>query len=282
MNTLDFLHYQIRDQIKMNFIKEQDLPKAFVYIYKITNKINGKCYIGKTHKYERRIASYIFWYMNNNRYYKILRNMIDDGIENYQIEVIDTADDDESGVAKEKYYIDKYNSVENGYNMVNESTYHKTSTRHGNYGKLHTPSTKMKKSILICAVHLEKKRAYFCAGMKLFGDVINRPKDDVGSASREFRPIENYYIIRLKNLNEYVEKVRCEKLKCANPKMQKRFEGFLLASDITENILTNTHKYDDYETKFIYQTEDGYTDTDDLEFVRECYRMMKVRWIKQQ
>ena len=86
-------------------------------IYKITNKINGKVYIGQT----IRPAEYRF----NRHMNDALNNILDThfarairkyGKENFTIEEIDTAQTQDELNQKEQYWIRYYNSVEDGYN----------------------------------------------------------------------------------------------------------------------------------------------------------------------
>ena len=86
------------------------------YIYKITNKINGKCYIGQTTDYKRRFQEHkSCGYGNENNkllYYDFKKY----GIENFDFEVIE--EKTEKYNEKEKYWISYYDSFENGYNMT--------------------------------------------------------------------------------------------------------------------------------------------------------------------
>ena len=86
-------------------------------IYKITNQVNGKVYIGQTiHTLSHR----------KNRHLECMRNGIDRhlynamrkyGLENFTFEEIDHADTIDDLNYLESYYITKYDSVRNGYNM---------------------------------------------------------------------------------------------------------------------------------------------------------------------
>jgi group I intron endonuclease len=82
-------------------------------IYKITNKNDGKVYIGQSENIERRLSEH-----------KQKRNeTIDDyinvlGVENFDFEIIEECDLDELD-NKEQEYIMKYDSRENGYNIQN-------------------------------------------------------------------------------------------------------------------------------------------------------------------
>ena len=86
------------------------------YIYKITNKINGKSYIGQTTDYQRRFREH------RNKGYgeepnKPLYNAFDKyGINNFDFEVIE--DLTENYNEREKYWIQYYNTLlPNGYNV---------------------------------------------------------------------------------------------------------------------------------------------------------------------
>jgi len=74
------------------------------YIYKTTNLVNNKCYIGK-----HESSEYDQKYFGSG---KILRRSIDKyGIHNFVNEIIDTADTYEELNDKEKYYIAKYKEL---------------------------------------------------------------------------------------------------------------------------------------------------------------------------
>lgn len=89
-------------------------------IYKITNKINNKVYIGQTIRtLEDR------WKRHQN---DALNNILDTHFarairyykpENFIIEIIDTANNQEELTKKEYYWINYYDSVNNGYNETN-------------------------------------------------------------------------------------------------------------------------------------------------------------------
>ena len=78
------------------------------YIYKITNKVNGKIYIGKTIKtIEERFKRHIYDSRRNNSYfYNAIKKY---GIENFIIEEIENVDNSKLN-EREKYWISFYNS----------------------------------------------------------------------------------------------------------------------------------------------------------------------------
>ena len=109
-------------------------------VYKITNKITGKVYIGITnqgagaryrhHWYEARIGEPA----------PIHRSMAKYGEENFTLEIIDFADTYEELKEKEKYWIKQYDSMnrEKGYNL--------TEGGDGTFGRMHSEETKKKMS----------------------------------------------------------------------------------------------------------------------------------------
>lgn len=86
------------------------------YIYKITNKINGKSYIGQTTDYKRRFQehkSLDYGTEDNKLLYRAFRKY---GIENFTFEVIE--DKTSCYNQREQYWIKYYDSFKNGYNMT--------------------------------------------------------------------------------------------------------------------------------------------------------------------
>ena len=84
------------------------------YIYKITNRLNGKIYIGK-HKYSKYELDEN--YTASGTY--INRSIKKYGIENFIKELVDSAQTLEELNEKEIYYIEKFNSRRpNGYNLT--------------------------------------------------------------------------------------------------------------------------------------------------------------------
>lgn len=107
-------------------------------VYKITNKVNNKIYIGITnqgsgtrfrhHLYESRIGEPS----------PIHKAMAKYGESNFSLEIIDFADTYDELKEKEIYYIDKFNSTDRkiGYNL--------TKGGDGTFGRLHSEETKEK------------------------------------------------------------------------------------------------------------------------------------------
>lgn len=91
------------------------------YIYKITNLINNKCYIGQTTKtIEERYRHHIVDSKRTDRYsykYPLYSAMRKYGYENFKLEKIETCNISELN-EREIYWIDYYDTYKNGYNQT--------------------------------------------------------------------------------------------------------------------------------------------------------------------
>ena len=87
-------------------------------IYKITNKINQKCYIGKSKDIIKRWNYHKTRYNDKKEYDKPLyRAFRKYGIENFTFDILEELQEyDKESNEKEKYWIKFYNSYEKGYN----------------------------------------------------------------------------------------------------------------------------------------------------------------------
>lgn len=103
-------------------------------IYKITNLLNGKCYIGQSKDIEVRWKNHIWRYKYKERdnlfLYQAMRKH---GIENFSFEVLQECDEEELNDLEIKY-IAQYQSFPNGYNM--------TAGGNGHLGRPMTPEGK--------------------------------------------------------------------------------------------------------------------------------------------
>lgn len=87
-------------------------------VYKISNNINDKVYIGVTTRtIEERFAEHKYRIEERNSIH-LYQAMKKYGKENFKIELIDTANSKEEMFEKEKYYIKYYDSYNNGYNLT--------------------------------------------------------------------------------------------------------------------------------------------------------------------
>lgn len=86
-------------------------------IYKITNQINGKVYIGKAGNIERRWYEHRSDAKNPNKTYHLYQAMRKYGLDNFIFEIIEECPPDNDILSeREKYWINYYDSYNNGYN----------------------------------------------------------------------------------------------------------------------------------------------------------------------
>jgi group I intron endonuclease len=91
------------------------------YIYKITNKLNNKCYIGKTKNLENRFYQHCY---GHHKHKSLIHLAIKKyGKDNFLFEPIFESESEQEISEKEKFFIDKFNSLNpNGYNLVDFNT----------------------------------------------------------------------------------------------------------------------------------------------------------------
>ncbi|MBO5711413.1 MAG: GIY-YIG nuclease family protein [Acholeplasmatales bacterium] len=90
------------------------------YIYKITNKITSKNYVGLTTRtIQHRWKQHLYNALNYPHLtFKLYNSMRKYGVENFDIELIEEIDTFEELVQREQFWINYYDSVNNGYNMT--------------------------------------------------------------------------------------------------------------------------------------------------------------------
>lgn len=86
-------------------------------VYKITNKLNGDCYVGSSKDIGQRWKKHISLHKSKGRHheYFIYRAMRKYGIENFKFEVLEICVDSERILLEQKYYKKlnpRYNEIE--------------------------------------------------------------------------------------------------------------------------------------------------------------------------
>lgn len=97
-------------------MKTKIRSESMVGIYKITNTINGKCYIGQSRDIYARWKKHLYAYKNSPDY-KLYRAFKKYGISKFIFEIIEECEIDKLN-EREIYWISQYNSFNNGYNMT--------------------------------------------------------------------------------------------------------------------------------------------------------------------
>lgn len=90
-----------------------------VGIYKITNKLNNKCYIGQSIDIENRWKQHIYESKTLRRGHQIHLAINKDGIDNFTFEILEECSLNKNTLnERERYWIKYYNSFNDGYNMT--------------------------------------------------------------------------------------------------------------------------------------------------------------------
>ena len=84
------------------------------YIYKATNKVNGKLYIGQTVNYHARVQQHLRCSPKEDCLFH--RAIEEYGKDNFEWEVIDKCNSSQKALRLERFYISLYNTYRDGYN----------------------------------------------------------------------------------------------------------------------------------------------------------------------
>jgi group I intron endonuclease len=126
-------------------VSEIDKKEYYGIIYRAVNKINGKIYIGQTiNTLKQRVYQHKSEAKLRNSNIKFLNAILKYGIDGFVWEIIEYANTIEQLDKLEKYYINKYNTVEDGYNSKSggHGIHNCGGKSNGMFGKKHTEDTK--------------------------------------------------------------------------------------------------------------------------------------------
>ncbi len=146
----EYLFYKI-------FAKLSDWRITMI-VYKITNKINNKCYVGSTNNFERRVAEHIKNSKNPNSHlylYPLYCAFRKYGIDNFTFEIVEQDILLKDIADRELFFINKFNSLANSGHGYNQTLY--------TYCALQDPEITQK------SISGFKKR---CAEIDEFGNII--------------------------------------------------------------------------------------------------------------
>lgn len=89
------------------------------YIYKITNDVNNKVYIGQTKRsLDKRWEEHKKYALEEDSQTKFYNAIKEIGVEHFELSLIEQVDSLQERNEREKYWITFYNSFENGYNST--------------------------------------------------------------------------------------------------------------------------------------------------------------------
>lgn len=84
-----------------------DSLSLIIGIYCIRNKLNGRCYVGKSNNVYYRIGQHLTKY-NSNKYLQI--DMLNMGLENFSVEILEIVLNEKMLYEREAFFISKYRS----------------------------------------------------------------------------------------------------------------------------------------------------------------------------
>lgn len=92
-------------------------------IYRIVNKVNGKCYVGQSVNVEGRLSNHLKWLSSGSHGNKHLQSAYNKyGADNFITEVLEECSKSDLN-AREKYWISYYDSFNSGYNLTTGGEY---------------------------------------------------------------------------------------------------------------------------------------------------------------
>lgn len=212
---------------------------SYGIIYVIANTINDKLYVGQTTKdLIQRWHTHLIQGNSSQKPIHIDAAMKKHGKENFCMYVVDTADSFEELMKKEKEWIKKLDTMNNGYNHntggvyrkdyhQSEETRHKNSERmrgknHFNYGKHLKDETRKKISESVYEFQHQEGYVHPCTGKPRSEEVKRKVKENWGhkyikcphcGVVMERRTAKRYHFDNCPRLNNKVMQDFFEKLK---------------------------------------------------------------------
>lgn len=87
-------------------------------VYQIRNLVNNKVYVGSAVDINRRKREHYAQLSKGKHCNQKLQNAYNKyGVENFSFEIVESVEDPQQLISREQYYIDKFNAVNEGYNI---------------------------------------------------------------------------------------------------------------------------------------------------------------------
>ena len=192
-------------------------------IYKITNRLDGKIYIGQTIDLRKRVPQYNHPIKHSMR--DIMNAMYQDGTDNFVLEIIEECDPEDLDCF-ESYHIRKNRSYDSdvGYNenrgistrTFSDALEQRKLMSESHKGLTESPFTKRKKSNAIIAINEETQSVIISDSAKLFGDYVDKSKDYIKNCLRQPSTVQGYqlyYLDRTKRDENCLRILRSKKMK---------------------------------------------------------------------
>lgn len=176
-------------------------------IYKITNTVNNKIYVGQTKNFNRRIEEYKHKSKNITKKskYRIMLEIEKYGFHNFKFSVLERVDDISILDEREIYWISKldsrnpdigYNSKTGGKSCGKMTDYSKALMSESSRAFRHSDETKKKKSIPIIAIHFTDQNVdiQWYQSAKIFSDIIRTDRTVVTRSIRKGQKIFGFFV----------------------------------------------------------------------------------------
>jgi group I intron endonuclease len=179
-------------------------------IYKITNKINGKVYVGQTiGSIYSRFKSHTYKSSKCTKLYNSIKKY---GKENFKIEIIEKCNSMKELNKREEYWISKLNTIEDGYNLQsggnNRIPCKETREKLSKIGKVAQNRPETIKRSIETSINMWKNPKYKAKMSKIFSKLADSDKMSEKASklwknekSRE-KAIKNSRKTRLKNFSK--------------------------------------------------------------------------------
>lgn len=245
-----------------------DDPSIFGVIYKITNSIDGKSYIGKTSRFYERMTEHVRG-ASDPKYdkgscYRLYQSMRSEGIENFYAEIIYIAYNEDDLLEMEIRFIVLYNSLlpEYGYNMsVDRLKYSKQKKSSDKRSKSHMnkrhPIKFLKSnSDPIAAVNLHTQKFIICDGCTLFGRYFFKDKNKAQFSHSILlnHTCHGWYLLSLddRRVQNHINNLKEKLMKCKKEILREKLINFKMLYEMIANkdVETIEREFDIYSLEY--------------------------------
>lgn len=214
-------------------------------IYKITNILNGKIYIGQSIDIPKRIYEHKYKaFCKEDRSYRCaIHNAFRKyGLDNFEFEILEETKIEELD-EKEIYYIEKYNSLyPNGYNILKG-------------GQLYRPKTSERNKCRVCGKEISNN-SILCLDCYKLDRVKNIPSkeilEDLLKEHNNYTKISKIFNVSLTTVRKWCKRYGLSIIKTKKEKPnKKRLEKPVAQIDIETNEIIRTFKSATEAAKFL-------------------------------
>ena len=233
-------------------------------IYRLTNNINGKVYIGQTRDFRKRMSDYKNIIKRERQSSAIGQAFTKYGHENFTADILEECKPSKLN-ERELYYITKYDACnpECGYNnsyMTNNSSDESCKRKSlAHTGLKESSLTKRKKSNIIIAVSIWGDDYIECESAKLFGDYLGKTKDQIKNYLRTPSESDGYrfYYYDYEKRQEIRKKVESKSRLTYDDKQYLKILDFLDYCELNDSVETIYVKYTAKRLDYDHVDKDG-------------------------